>query len=279
MNASDIMTCPVQVVDPKETIAHVRNLMLKHKISRCLVLDGNKLTGIITKKDIARRLCQNEPKWRRRPIDMISVEDVMRGDIIAITPETGVREIASIMIDKKISSLPVLENGSVIGIVSKSDFMNSKEVARLSTDMADLIMPVETVSRYHSLDHVMDILDENNGIVIVVNNNGSLAGVITESNVALFPYKNYRDELLRRDVKFLRKDESAGRKQYRCVIEVSAIAEDLMSRPVVTVTSDSSISDVIGKMLENHIGSVIVVDDGEIKGFIERDNIIQEVAK
>ncbi len=61
------MTSPVFVVDPNATVAHARNLMVRHKISRLPVMEDGRLAGIITKKDIAYRLRQGEPAWRRRP--------------------------------------------------------------------------------------------------------------------------------------------------------------------------------------------------------------------
>ena len=53
MFARDVMTTPVFFVSPDETIAYARNLMVKHKISRLLVMEEGRLAGILTKKDIA----------------------------------------------------------------------------------------------------------------------------------------------------------------------------------------------------------------------------------
>ena len=67
MFARDVMTSPVYFVSPTETVAYARNLMVKHKISRVLVMEDGRLTGVLTKKDIAYRLHQGEPAWRRSP--------------------------------------------------------------------------------------------------------------------------------------------------------------------------------------------------------------------
>ena len=71
------MTTPVHVVAPDATVAHARNLMVRHRISRLPVMDAGTLAGIITKKDIAYRLRQGEPAWRRRPPDRIPVGALM----------------------------------------------------------------------------------------------------------------------------------------------------------------------------------------------------------
>jgi CBS domain-containing protein len=88
---------------------------------------------------------------------------------------------------------------------------------------------------------------------------------------------NDKTELPEKDVKFLRRETSAGRKMFRDVMEVSAIAEDLMSRPVITITTEAPIQDVVKLMHEHHIASVVVAEENELRGIVKRDDIIQEV--
>jgi len=136
-----------------------------------------------------------------------------------------------------------------------------------------------TVNRYHSLDHVIDTIKGKNDKLIVVNDNGSLAGIITESNLAFYEYQDERTNLPRKDVTHLRKEEPAGQKRFRYVVEVSAVAEDIMSRPVITIPSDASLQDAIGLMLENQVNSIVVLEGDEVRGMLKRDDIIKEVAK
>jgi CBS domain-containing protein len=279
MKASDIMTSPVHVVAPADHVAYVRNLMIKHKISRCLVLEETVLKGIVTKKDLAYGLRQSEPIWRRRPIDRIPVEMMMTADPLTIDAGMRVNEIASLMVEHDISGLPVKEGDEIVGIVTKSDLLRSKMVQNLSAGVSDMMTPVETVSRYHSLDHVLDLMSTRNDKIVVVNNNGTLAGIITESNVVFFTYMDKRTSLPQRDVHLLRREETAGRKMFRYVMEVSAIAEDVMSRPVITIAPDAPIGEAVALMNEHAINSVVVAVGSDLKGIVKRDDIIKEVAK
>ncbi|HOD86112.1 MAG TPA: CBS domain-containing protein [Methanoculleus sp.] len=279
MRAVDLMSSPVYVVTTTDNVAYARNVMLKHRISRLPVMEGEELRGIITKKDIAYRLRQAEPIWRRRPIDRIPVEVLMVPDPITITPETSTRDIAAIMLDKNISGLPVVENGTVAGIVTKRDIMRSAYLRGLKATVGEVMGEAVTVNRYHSLDHIIETMKSKNDKVIVVNDDGSLAGIITETNLAFYDYLNERMELPRKEVKLLRRSEPAGQKRYRYVVEVSAVAEDVMSRPVITVAPDAPLQDAVGLMLEKEINSLVVVEDGEIRGLLKRDDIIKEVAK
>lgn len=279
MRAVDVMSSPVYVIAPTDNVAYARNLMLRHRVSRLLVMEGNELQGILTKKDIAYRLRQSEPMWRRRPIDRIPVSILMAEDLITVTPEASVHDIAATMLDRDISGLPVVENGTVAGIVTKLDIMRSAHIRGLSARVDEIMEEAVTVSRYHSLDYVINTIREKSDKLIVVNDNGSLAGIITESNLAFYEYLDERKNLPRKDVTHLRKEEPAGQKRYRYVVEVSAVAEDIMSRPVITVPPDASLQDAVGLMLEHQINSLVVVEDRDIRGLLKRDDIIKVVAR
>ncbi len=279
MKASDIMSSPVHVVSPSENIAHARHLMLKHRISRLVVMEGGELAGIITRKDIAYGLRQSEPVWRRRPLDRIPIEALMTRNPVVIGPDTPTREIATIMVERRISGLPVVENRAVVGIVTKSDILRSMAVQHLQLRAGDLMESVLTASRYHSLDHLIDLMREQDGKIVVMNNDGTIAGIVTESNLAFFEYGDVETGVPSKDVKILRKEETAGRKRFRYVMNVSAIAEDVMTRPVITVTEDAPIAKVVELMNSHHIASVVVVEEQQPKGIVKRDSIVREVAK
>jgi CBS domain-containing protein len=280
MIASDIMTSPVFIVSLSETVAHARNLMLKHKISRLPVMDGPRMAGIITKKDIGYKLRQTEPLWRRRPVDRVPISLIMTADPSYAEPDTPVSEIAGLMIERDISGVPVLEDGMLAGIVTKADLLKSSLIGNLKQNVSDLMEDAILISRYHSLDHVIDTMCERNDKLVVVNNDGSLAGIISESNLAFYTYPNGKSNgVPENDITMLRKGESAGRKYYRDVISLSAIAEDVMSGPVITIAPDAPLREAVAMMRKEHISSVVVVDGNEIKGILKRDDIIKDVAK
>lgn len=279
MKARDVMSSPVYIVDTGENVARARNLMLKHKISRLPVMEKSVLAGIITKKDIGYRLRQSEPLWRRRPIDSIPVSVLMTPDPVTVTSDTSIGQVASLMIECDISGVPVVDSCEMAGIVTKSDLMKSERIGSLSIRVEDVMEDVITVSRYHSLDHVINLMRERNDKVVVVNNDGTLAGVVTESNLAFFLYSNEKAELPVKDITRLRKEQPGGKKVLRYVYETAVVAEDLMSRPVVTVAPGASVREAVAVMREQSINSLIVVEDQVIRGIIKRDDIIREVAQ
>lgn len=279
MLARDVMTAPVFFVSPRDTIAYARNLMVKHKISRLLVMDEGRLTGMLTKKDIAYRLLQGEPEWRRRPVDQIPVEVFASGKPTVVSPDTGIKKIAEILVSKNISCVPVVENRSVVGIVTKTDLMKSGLVRALSGTAGDVMEDVATVSRYHSLDHVITVMSERNDKVVVMNNEGTIAGIITETNLAFFDNVQKIAGVAGKDVTIKRRERAEGTHSHTLRTAASVIAEDIMTSPVITITSETLIPEALELMRKNHINSLVVVDKGAISGIIKRDDIIKEVAK
>ena len=278
MFARDVMTTPVFFVSPDETVAYARNLMVKHKISRLLIMEEGRLVGILTKKDIAYKMRQGEPMWRRRPIDQIPVGAFATGNPVIVAPDTETKAIAKIFVKNDFSSVPVVDEGTVIGIVTKSDLMTSRLLKHMGGTIKDVMEDVMIVNRYHSLDHVIDLMNERNDKLIVTNNDGTIAGIITETNLAcLEPGAKPGSE--QKDVKFLRKEEPAGLKSHWYVMKVSTIAEDVMTSPVITAGPDIPLADAVEEMEKKHINSLVVVENGSIKGIIKRDDILKEVAK
>lgn len=278
MFARDVMTTPVFFVSPDETVAYARNLMVKHKISRLLIMEEGRLVGILTKKDIAYKMRHGEPAWRRRPIDQIPLGAFATGNPIAVAPDTETKAIVNFFVKNDISSVPVVDEGNVIGIVTKSDLMTSRLLKHMGGTVKDVMEDVMIVNRYHSLDHVIDLMNERNDKLIVANNDGTIAGIITETNLA-FLEPGAKPGSEHKDVKFLRKEEPAGIKSYRYVMKVSTIAEDVMTSPVITTGPDIPLADAVEEMEKKHINSLVVVENGSIMGIIKRDDILKEVAK
>jgi CBS domain-containing protein len=279
MFARDVMTDTVFFVSPKETIAYARNLMVKHKISRLLVMEEGRLTGILTKKDIAYHIRQGEPAWRRRPVDQIPVEAFATAGPVVVAPDTGIKTIAGIFVEKNISSVPVIEAGKVVGIVTKTDLMKSSLVRNLTCPVRDIMEDVATVSRFHSLDHVITVMSERDDKVVVLNNDGTIAGIITETNLAFFNNGKPGSGVGKKDVTIGRRERADRTSGQGLRSVASVVAEDVMTSPVVTVPVNSLLPDALELMRKNHINSLVVMENGTISGIIKRDDIIKEVAK
>ena len=120
------MTKNPVTVSPDANIAEASELMKKEKVHRLPVLDKDKnLVGVISEKDIlfaspspASSLSIHEMAYL---LSKLTVRKLMTKDPVTITKDTTVEEAARLMVDQDLSCLPVVENGKLVGIVSKSD--------------------------------------------------------------------------------------------------------------------------------------------------------------
>ena len=279
MKIKDIMSAPVFVVSPDENVARARNLMLRHKIGRLVIVENNKPIGMVTKKDIVKRLNQAEPQWRRRPIDDIPVRKVMTESLITIFPDATPRQLAELMTENNIGGLPVVNNkDEVIGIATKWDLI--KYFSKLDLDMKvkDLqIDPALTVHRHHTISHIIHELQANStDRAIVLEDNDMPVGIITNSNLTFTEMRDKTGGLPQKEIKMTRKESAAGRKQNRYISEVPLVAEDIMSSPIINVNYEDLATYAAGLMIKERINGLSVLGNG-VKGILTGENIIKTI--
>jgi CBS domain-containing protein len=106
----------VQTISAQSTVYESAVKMTQLKIGALLIMSGDKLEGIISERDILRRVVVSgdDPK-------KILVETIMSTDLITVTPSTTVREAMHIVTEKRIRHLPVVEKTKVVGLISIGD--------------------------------------------------------------------------------------------------------------------------------------------------------------
>src|SRR5512143_550750 len=103
-------------VTPETTVFDALQLMEQKNIGALLVMSGERLVGIFSERDYARRMILHGRTSRDTP-----VSDVMTAEVFVISPETNAGECMVHMTDRHIRHLPVLENGRVVGVISIGD--------------------------------------------------------------------------------------------------------------------------------------------------------------
>jgi len=118
MNVSDIMT-PAALTDaPDDTLAEASSKMWQQQTGSLLIMDGSRLNGIVTERDIMRTVAEGkDPKT-------VSLRDAMTTEVVTITPDTALTEAAQVMFEKWFRHLPVVtDEGEVVGIISLRDLL------------------------------------------------------------------------------------------------------------------------------------------------------------
>ena len=119
------MTGRVMTITPQTTLPEAQRIMLECNIRRLPVLKGDKLLGIVTLGDIreakpsdATTLSIYELNYL---LDQLTAKDFMTPNPITIAPDATIAEAARLMVEHKVGGLPVVENGSLIGIITETD--------------------------------------------------------------------------------------------------------------------------------------------------------------
>lgn len=294
MKVREIMSTPVHLIGSEEPISRARNLMLKYDISRLVVIkeqfaeeESSKPSvvpiGIVTKADISHRLDQAEPKWRRRPIANIPISVIMTPDPVTIYPEATPKQAAELLLENRISGIPVVKSEldkNVMGIVTKLDLIRYYSNLENNSGVKDIMDNFfVTVHRHHSISHVIHEMKSNDvDRVIVVDDMNKPAGIITTTNLALHKMTNPKGELPIKDVKMARKNRNGGEKTFRSIKEVSIVAEDVMSEPIITLAENSKAVEAAKIMVTEHINGIPIVNK-EIIGIANAKKIIAAIAE
>ena len=143
--ARDIMTPDPISVAPDDSVTDAARLMVDRRIGGLPVLDHGRLVGIVTEGDLIMQDVKLEfptyihlldgmimypPATARfedelRKAVAASVAAVMTKDVVTVEADTPVEDVATLLVERHVSRIPVVENERVIGIVSKSDVVRS----------------------------------------------------------------------------------------------------------------------------------------------------------
>jgi acetoin utilization protein AcuB len=104
------MTPPPATITGETSVEEALGIIQEHKLRHLPVLDeGGRLVGIVSEKDLLRADGDSR------------VEKVMTREVITVTEYTALEEAARIMADHRISSLPVMRDGKLVGIITETD--------------------------------------------------------------------------------------------------------------------------------------------------------------
>jgi len=144
LKARDIMTTDVITLGPEATVEELARLLIEHRFGGVPVVDESmKLIGIVTEHDLISQnkrlhiptvirlfdayimLGSDKVESEIKKMAASTVGDICTRDVVSITEDTTLEEIATIMSEKKIHLLPVLREGVVVGIVGKVDVVRT----------------------------------------------------------------------------------------------------------------------------------------------------------
>jgi len=112
-----IMTRNVQTVAPSDPLKDALEKMLSKDIGNVVVVEKDAPVGIVTERDILRRVAMGED------VSKLLVREIMSSPVITATPENNGIEAVDIMHRNNIRRLPVVDGGKLVGIVTQKDLI------------------------------------------------------------------------------------------------------------------------------------------------------------
>jgi CBS domain-containing protein len=189
-----VMTTLPITTPQSAAMAKAARSMMENKISSIPVLNEKReLIGILTSSDIFRAIIAELPTLKEE----IRVEDYMTREVVTIVPDTSLLETHRLMGTKRIRALPVLEDGKLIGIVTRTDVM-SADPSRLANrfnqevSLKILVQPVEKLmsrelitirAQQPIVDAAQKLLVNKIHSLPVVDETGNLIGILTDSDL------------------------------------------------------------------------------------------------
>lgn len=115
MKAEDVMTTRVVTITEDQSKQQAARLLSQHRISGLPVVNADQVVvGVVTEYDVIGK--EGE-----------TVGEIMTRGVISVTPDTELEEVSHLLVHERIKRLPVLDQGKLVGIVSRADLV--KEVA------------------------------------------------------------------------------------------------------------------------------------------------------
>ncbi len=273
------MSSPVITASKNDNLAYIRNLMIRHKVSKIVIVDNGNVIGMISRSDFIR-VVFNKRRYIK-PLTNILAYEIMTSPVYAIQPGRTIKAAAQAMLKRNIGSLLVLDkNGKLQGIITRTDLVRAYaeryygcyKVADFMTDK------VPTVHVTHSLYYVIDLMRETGlGKAVVVEGNKPI-GVITKVDVA---FLNIPSLIKGSSIKYYKRPGYTGRR-FEGIVRLYTIplAGDLMTPDPITVRPEEDLAIAADIMVKNGIGTLPVTSsDGDLVGLLTKKDVIKALRR
>ena len=121
MKVAEVMNKNVVTCHPSEKLTVIINKFELFHIAGMPVTEKGSLVGIVTQTDVLRAV-------REGAIEDEVVRDVMTAEVVVISPTDSATHVARLMIEKGINRIPVVEDGKLVGIVTRGDLIRAAAV-------------------------------------------------------------------------------------------------------------------------------------------------------
>jgi CBS domain-containing protein len=129
--AREIMMGSPVTLTPDDTLDLANDVISLGRIRHIPVMDGGKLVGLLSERDLigaaANRIFGLKQKSRSALLKAELIKNVMKKRVVTVAPETPIKELARLMAEKKIGCVPVVDHGTLVGLVTTTNVLRYLE--------------------------------------------------------------------------------------------------------------------------------------------------------
>jgi CBS domain-containing protein len=278
LKLSELITKPI-TVGPSMSLMKTRESILKHKVKRVIVTDKKKPVGVITEKDLAKKIYELGTK----PINSVKAKDFKPRKLFTLTGENTVKECAKLMKKHRISLVIILNKDKTIkGIITKTNLATAFLTKGSDSIKVSKIMKSKVVTAAPSdpILHVEGLLLKYGISRIIIKRNQKPVGIITFRDFVPAKIPQWiaesADPKEVQEYKFKKGLEEKHSNQMSYLFPFHAT--DIMATNPITVDADKDVKYAITKMIKHNISGLPVVKNKKLSGIITKSDIVNALA-
>ncbi|MDT4921384.1 MAG: hypothetical protein QOI15_2286 [Pseudonocardiales bacterium] len=122
----------VATIAPAETVSALLAMLAEHNVGALVVMQDDAVVGIVSERDVVRRIAERGAELLESP-----VESIMSSDVVSCSSQEAVDSVAETMTERRIRHMPVIDDDRLVGIVSIGDVVSSR-MRQLESDRGQL---------------------------------------------------------------------------------------------------------------------------------------------
>lgn len=270
----DLMNKPIGV-ESGTTLDWVLNKLLTLRISRLFIFKDKKPIGIVSEKDILNYFYKEKLQKR---IAEVSIDEIMH-DIFSNDGSTTIHEATKFMIDNRCSSIGVVSEGDLVGIVTKTDMTKCYTENYLGKNKVGNQMSSNHFSTFTKdtlYEVIGKMLESEISRMVIVHNERNPVGIISTGDIFRTVMDIEANENTQKILNVTRDYENFwSRYKEFC----SFPAEKVMSRGIIQVSENEDLAKACRIILDKEINALVVQDsDGQIKGIVGKREVLTTLA-
>ncbi|MDH3384752.1 MAG: CBS domain-containing protein [Nitrosopumilus sp.] len=278
LKLSGLIEKPI-TVGPKTSLLRTREILLENKIKRVIVADKRKPIGVITEKDIAKKIYG----LGTTPITSVKAKDFKPRKLYTLTEENTVQECAKMMKKHRISVVVILNQDNTLkGMVTKTGLVGVFLTKESSSIKVSQVMKEKVITAAPSdpILHVESLLIRYGISRVIIKRNQMPVGIITFRDFVPAKIPKWiaesADPKEVQEYKFKKGLEEIHSNQMSYLFPFHST--DIMTPKPVTVDADDDVKQAIVLMINNNISGLPVVKKSKLVGIITKSDIVNVLA-